>query len=142
MTDHKQLIQALRDARNRWKEDPSPENEHLAADLYRQAYPKTNRQQRMRKKKWHQDDKKKWQGLLKEYGNQCLCCGADGGEDGCLLVPDHVIPLSEGGKDNVSNIQPLCPECNSRKGTNRTDFRKSFPTKEFGNVTKHVRFEP
>ena len=128
MTDHKQLIQALRAARDRWKEDPSHENELVCRDLYRLAYPKTNRQQRMRKKKWHQDDKKKWQGLLKEYGNQCLCCGADGGEDGCLLVPDHVIPLSEGGKDNVSNIQPLCPECNSRKGTGRTDFRKSFPT--------------
>lgn len=30
---------------------------------------------------------------------------------------DHVIPLSKGGKNNLSNIEIVCTECNVKKGT-------------------------
>jgi 5-methylcytosine-specific restriction endonuclease McrA len=127
MTDHQQFIQDLRHARRRWQEDPSEENEREVARLYKLAHPKTQRQSRLRGKRWHKEDKAKWQGVIEKYGNQCVCCGADGGEDGMLLVIDHVIPLSKGGKDNMNNIQPLCAECNSRKGTSSADFRPQWP---------------
>jgi hypothetical protein len=52
------------------------------------------------------------------YSNLCLCCGRDR-----PLVADHVIPLEAGGSDDITNIQPLCNQCNSRKGTRRTDYR-------------------
>ncbi len=64
--------------------------------------------------------------LCAAYGNVCLCCGGTG-----PLVPDHVIPLESQGTNDISNIQPLCKSCNSRKGTESTDYRpnhqKSWP---------------
>jgi 5-methylcytosine-specific restriction protein A len=30
-------------------------------------------------------------------------------------IRDHVVPLAEGGTDDPSNIQPLCPSCSDEK---------------------------
>lgn len=59
-----------------------------------------------------------WKEILEKYGNKCLKCGLT--ED---LQPDHVIPLSMGGKHDVSNIQPLCGSCNRRKQATIADYR-------------------
>lgn len=65
-----------------------------------------------------------WVSLCDFYGNICLCCGihAKDTPEGKLTV-DHVIPLSKGGNNNISNIQPLCHKCNMQKGTSSTDYR-------------------
>jgi 5-methylcytosine-specific restriction endonuclease McrA len=63
-----------------------------------------------------------WQQLLDQYGHRCLCCGADG-----PLSPDHVIPLSQGGPNDIGNIQPLCRPCNTRKGVRTVDYRAAAP---------------
>lgn len=56
--------------------------------------------------------------VFKKYGRKCLCCGTDKN-----LTIDHVIPVFKGGKNNISNYQPLCKSCNSSKGTKTTDYR-------------------
>jgi len=63
--------------------------------------------------------KEEWESILLEYENQCIGPGPHRGE----LAMDHVVPLSKGGADDISNVQPLCRTCNSRKGTKMIDYR-------------------
>lgn len=59
-----------------------------------------------------------WIALCNNHHNRCVCCGKKR-----KLTSDHVVPVSKGGSSNISNIQPLCLPCNSRKGTRTTDYR-------------------
>lgn len=52
-----------------------------------------------------------WNGLKEKHGNECVACG-----EIKLLTKDHIIPISQGGTNDISNIQPLCQSCNSKKG--------------------------
>ncbi len=51
-----------------------------------------------------------WKELKKQYKYKCANCSIEK-----PLTKDHIIPLSEGGTDFISNIQPLCRSCNSKK---------------------------
>jgi 5-methylcytosine-specific restriction endonuclease McrA len=62
-----------------------------------------------------------WENLKRFYDYKCLSCGKQ--EPEILLTYDHVIPLSKGGSHTISNIQPLCGSCNSRKNNGCTDYR-------------------
>lgn len=67
--------------------------------------------------------KAQWEAMLVWAGNACVCCSK------IFTVKewatkDHVIPLILGGDDSIANIQPLCPGCNSAKGTMIIDYRK------------------
>lgn len=63
---------------------------------------------------------KEWRDLKKQYKNRCVACGAYG-----RLSVDHVIPTSKGGTGYITNIQPLCLDCNRRKSDKSVDYRKS-----------------
>lgn len=60
-----------------------------------------------------------WQEILVAYNHRCVYC-----PDTCWrcrqkkhrLTQDHIIPLSKGGSNTVSNIAPSCQSCNSKKG--------------------------
>lgn len=60
-------------------------------------------------------DRKK---LFSMYGHKYLACGSTE-----QLTADHVIPVSLGGSNDLSNRQLLCRSCNSKKDTRTTDFR-------------------
>lgn len=53
---------------------------------------------------------KEWNDLKLKHDNKCAVCKEDK-----KLTKDHIIPLSEGGSDFITNIQPLCRNCNSKK---------------------------
>jgi 5-methylcytosine-specific restriction endonuclease McrA len=59
-----------------------------------------------------------WERVKEDQGYICLGCGL--AEPYIVLTRDHIIPVSKGGTNDISNIQGLCGPCNSRKGARRT----------------------
>ena len=65
-----------------------------------------------------------WEALKNTYDHRCLCCGKR--EPDIKLTLDHVVPLSRGGSNDISNIQPLCRFCNTSKGSRTIDYRPAL----------------
>ena len=72
-----------------------------------------------------------WRTMCLLVGGRCVKCGqiAD-------LTVDHIIPVSVGGSNDISNLQPLCMSCNSIKGTEIFDYR---PLTLIGSMTLEQR---
>lgn len=51
-----------------------------------------------------------WNKLVEGCGGRCVMCRKK-----AKLTIDHIRPLSKGGSNYISNIQPLCMSCNSSK---------------------------
>lgn len=89
----------------------------------------TKRRRRRRKLKAEGSfSQKEFLWLCSAFDNKCLRCGQKfdiGGQYG--LVPDHIVPLSEGGSDYIFNIQVLCGKCNRKKHTKVKDYRPFIP---------------
>lgn len=49
-----------------------------------------------------------WKRLVKDFGGVCARCA----HPDRPVTKDHIIPLWSGGSDDISNLQPLCMECN------------------------------
>ncbi|NEO31194.1 MAG: HNH endonuclease [Symploca sp. SIO3C6] len=45
---------------------------------------------------------------------KCVFCGRISSE--VKLEVDHILPFSKGGKNDISNLQTLCFDCNRGKG--------------------------
>ena len=60
--------------------------------------------------------------VFKNAKYRCQLCGASA--EHVALTVDHIVPRKLGGTDDLSNLQALCHQCNSRKrATDDVDFR-------------------
>lgn len=80
-----------------------------------------------------------------QKGTKCVCCGKEGthfrlcgyentnrrhfnlyAEDGTLMTKDHILPKSKGGLNRISNMQTMCTNCNSEKGSYYPGHEKEY----------------
>ena len=105
----------LNEKSKRWA-TKNPDKVRLRTKLYRKANPEkirvNNRNRRALKKNAKGSfTESEWENRKKEYDYKCAIC-----KEVKFLTTDHIIPLSKKGTNYISNIQPLCQSCNSRKG--------------------------
>ena len=54
--------------------------------------------------------------VLNRDQHRCRSCGRGAGERGVKLEVDHIVPVSAGGSNALSNLRTLCLQCNRGKG--------------------------
>jgi hypothetical protein len=72
---------------------------------------------------------------------RCAKCGRTVADDHVKLEVDHIIPQGWGGPDDLSNLQPLCQECNGGKKDFVSEFDRFAPhiRKATGQTQPHRR---
>jgi 5-methylcytosine-specific restriction endonuclease McrA len=129
-----------------YKKSWAEENEDSVSDSRRKHYESNRDEVIARSKKWAENNPEKvrqaktdnlrkrraarhasrgnftveeFKELCESYGNKCLACG----DTEAILEADHVVPVTRGGSDSISNIQPLCGSCNRKKFVHIIDCR-------------------
>lgn len=87
------------EAHRRWKKKNPEKMAHLKARRYARERNATG-----------SHTLQEWIDLKNKHSQKCAIC-----HELKPLTKDHIVPLSEGGSDFISNIQPLCRNCNSKK---------------------------
>lgn len=59
-----------------------------------------------------------WVDFCSHHQNEqgLFACAHCGSLEQAMLTVDHIVPRTDGGADDLSNLQPLCVHCNSKKG--------------------------
>jgi 5-methylcytosine-specific restriction endonuclease McrA len=116
------LIERVREIRRRWRE----KNREKTREWHRRWISK-NPDKRAAVKHRRRSRKRgnggsftsaEWRAMCAAFDYKCVRCGQEK-----PLTVDHVVPLSRGGANDITNLQPLCLLCNSIKGVNAIDYR-------------------
>jgi 5-methylcytosine-specific restriction endonuclease McrA len=129
-----------------YKKEWAADNEEIVAASKLDYYEREREEIIVRSKKWAEDNPEKvrraktnnlrkrraakhasrgnftvqeFKELCESYGSICLACG----DTEAVLEAEHVVPLTRGGSDSISNIQPLCGSCNGKKVVHIIDCR-------------------
>ena len=62
------------------------------------------------------------QSICSSYNYKCNNCNTDLVEREFDI--DHKIPIANGGKNSIENLQPLCKKCHKRKSSYETYLKK------------------
>lgn len=109
----------VKEAQNRWRQEHIERARELKREsqarnwvknLERNALNAHRRRAKIRGAEGEGLTLSQWRQMCKECGNRCSYCGSKE-----KMTVDHVIPLSRGGKHDVSNIVPACKPCNIKK---------------------------
>lgn len=108
----------------------NPDKIRALNHAYRLSFPDkiraiTNRRRTRKAQAEGSHTEAEWEALKAFYNYTCLRCGKR--EPEVALTRDHVVPLSQGGSDWITNLQPLCPICNSTKNEKIIDYRTYWP---------------
>lgn len=133
-------LEMYREIARKWRKN-HPEKSRSKAKAWQKANPEAAKaiKQRRRARKLGVDGHftgQEWKDLKKKYGNMCICCKQI--EPDIKLAADHIIPIARGGNNYISNIQPLCQSCNSRKGV-KTICYLTIPIEVSGKEISNAR---
>lgn len=105
-----------------YKSDRGKEIARLAAKRNIKVKLECNRRRVLRKRKAiGSHSLSQWNNLREICNFKCAFCGISEWDIKIkwpkfpYLTRDHIIPISRGGTDYISNIQPLCISCNAKK---------------------------
>jgi 5-methylcytosine-specific restriction endonuclease McrA len=105
---------------------------------YRDAHPEVSREAVRRRRKRLKEQfgityvpRRLARLVLGVCGTLCLKCGTSG-----PITIDHVIPISRGGTNDPSNLQPLCDSCNKKKHTATADYRTPTQRQRLQGLTR------
>lgn len=100
---------------------------------------RTKAEKRQRSAKEHRGDvvlglakrkEKEWalRTLIQKHGGLCAICRNQVSlkeNDPREATIDHIIPISKGGSDHITNLQLACRECNGNKGSSSPEAQSS-----------------
>lgn len=66
----------------------------------------------------------------------CVYCGR--GVPEVVLQVDHILPVAEGGTNDIDNLVTACAECNLGKGKTILEFKKPLPKKQEDELKNRV----
>jgi 5-methylcytosine-specific restriction endonuclease McrA len=113
------MLARARQASGRYRQKDRDRNKDPRRRVLRKVYAQTRRARKLNTNTSFTEAE--WLALCAKYHHCCLRCGQQK-----PLTPDHIRPLSRGGSNDITNIQPLCWHCNTCKGTKTTDYRKLY----------------
>jgi hypothetical protein len=69
------------------------------------------------------------------WAKACVICGLSG-----LTQVDHIVPIANGGMNDMENLQPLCKQCNNKKNCHKSndDLLDCYLQNRDAHIRKHA----
>lgn len=120
----------MRDARIAFLKGRNPNYNPFSYELGEKRRKHSDARNERIRKNGGRHTKSQWDFLKAAYDYKCRMCGRK--EPEIKLTKDHIVPLGSGGTNDISNIQPLCRSCNSKKGLLYINLAEVKPSLIYG----------